>query len=241
MGWSKSAVGWFTVCLVDVTVSECWLVAHKNYVKRWKKSADFSIVPGSWVTVVLFQLFGLPCLFCARLRRSCLDDLKIFYYEQKLRSTQHPYTNADNRASDLLTMQTQSETYYNGLRLAIQAEMYTSQHTQHTHTLKTPHTTPHTPTLNTQSQQHYNVLHVMQTHDETLPYCSSCNQGKSSYVQSWKHTQSWEDIHRNENTGREIIHNRLADQAKSESHTIGSQNHPIICENSNQRQIEVIT
>ena len=46
--------------------------------------------PGSWMTVVLFQLFGLPCLFCAHLCRSCLDDLKIFYYEQKLRSTQHP-------------------------------------------------------------------------------------------------------------------------------------------------------
>ena len=109
-----------------------WLVAHNNNVKGWKKSADFSIVPGSWMTVVLFQLFGLPCLFCARLCTSCLDDLKIFYYEQKLRFTQHPHTNTDNRASDLLTMQTQSETAYNWLSLAIQAEMYTAKHTQHT-------------------------------------------------------------------------------------------------------------
>ena len=32
------------------------------------------------MTVVLFQLFGLPCFFCARLCRSCLDDLKIFFF-----------------------------------------------------------------------------------------------------------------------------------------------------------------
>ena len=73
-----------------------------------------------------------------------------YHYEQKLRSTQHPHTNADNRASDLLTMQTQSETYYNWLRLAIQAEMYTAQHTQHTPTLNTPHTTRHPHDTHTQ-------------------------------------------------------------------------------------------
>ena len=31
------------------------------------------------MTVVLFLLFGLPCLFCARLCRSCLADIKIFF------------------------------------------------------------------------------------------------------------------------------------------------------------------
>ena len=100
---------------------------------RGKKNLRFfESSPGSWMTVLLFQLFDLPCLFCARLCRSCLDDLKIFDYEQKLRSTQHPHTNADNRASDFLTMQTRSQTDYNWLRLAIQAEMYTAQLTQHT-------------------------------------------------------------------------------------------------------------
>ena len=82
--------------------------------------------------VVLFQLFGLPCLFCARLCRSCLDELKIFYYEQKLRSTQHPQTNADDRASYLLTMHTKRDLLQLTTSCNSSGNVHHPSHTTHT-------------------------------------------------------------------------------------------------------------
>ena len=69
---SKPVIGTFTVGLV---ITGMIIDAPEPREGGQKNLRIFLSSAGSLMTVVLFQLFGLPCLFCARLCRSCLDDL----------------------------------------------------------------------------------------------------------------------------------------------------------------------